>query len=71
VQHVFKSEQAEYEEEEIDWSYIDFIDNADVLDLIEKVRILGCSFQGWDVHFPTPISESSGLDLRVDGYTSQ
>lgn len=39
VQHVFKLEQAEYEEEEISWSYIDFIDNADVLDLIEKVRI--------------------------------
>jgi myosin heavy subunit len=26
----------EYEREAIDWSYIDFVDNQDVLDLIEK-----------------------------------
>jgi len=35
-QHVFKMEQAEYEKEQIDWSYITFVDNQDVLDLIEK-----------------------------------
>eukprot|EP01018_Ginkgo_biloba_P031563 Gb_12711 [translate_table: standard] len=35
-QHVFKMEQDEYKKEEIDWSYIDFVDNQDVLDLIEK-----------------------------------
>ncbi|CAL5219117.1 g891 [Coccomyxa viridis] len=35
-QHVFKMEQAEYQREEIDWSYITFVDNQDVLDLIEK-----------------------------------
>ncbi|GLT41490.1 hypothetical protein SLA2020_155500 [Shorea laevis] len=35
-QHVFKMEQEEYTKEEINWSYIDFIDNQDVLDLIEK-----------------------------------
>lgn len=32
-------EQEEYTKEEIDWSYIEFIDNQDVLDLLEKV---GC-----------------------------
>lgn len=37
MQHVFKMEQEEYTKEEIDWSYIEFIDNQDVLDLIEKV----------------------------------
>jgi myosin heavy subunit len=30
-------EQEEYTKEEIDWSYIDFVDNQDVLDMIEKV----------------------------------
>lgn len=29
-------EQAEYEREAIDWSYIQFVDNQDVLDLIER-----------------------------------
>lgn len=38
-QHVFKMEQEEYSKEEINWSYIEFIDNQDVLDLIEKVFI--------------------------------
>ena len=37
LQHVFKMEQEEYTKEEIDWSYIEFIDNQDILDLIEKV----------------------------------
>ncbi|KMS98094.1 hypothetical protein BVRB_4g095730 [Beta vulgaris subsp. vulgaris] len=35
-QHVFKMEQEEYTKEKIDWSYIQFVDNQDVLDLIEK-----------------------------------
>ncbi|XP_050236571.1 myosin-9 isoform X2 [Mercurialis annua] len=35
-QHVFKMDQHEYIKEKIDWSYIDFVDNQDVLDLIEK-----------------------------------
>ncbi|KAF1878634.1 hypothetical protein Lal_00047305 [Lupinus albus] len=36
LQHVFKMEQEEYTKEQIDWSYIEFVDNQDVLDLIEK-----------------------------------
>ncbi|GFS30230.1 myosin family protein with Dil domain-containing protein [Actinidia rufa] len=36
-QHVFKMEQEEYTKEAIDWSYIEFVDNQDVLDLIEKM----------------------------------
>ncbi|OWM84367.1 hypothetical protein CDL15_Pgr021936 [Punica granatum] len=35
-QHVFKMEQDEYTKEGIDWSYVNFIDNQDILDLIEK-----------------------------------
>ncbi|KAG6525053.1 hypothetical protein ZIOFF_015005 [Zingiber officinale] len=38
-QHVFKMEQEEYTKEEIDWSYVEFVDNQDVLDLIEKVKM--------------------------------
>ena len=30
-------EQEEYTREEMDWSYVEFVDNQDVLDLIEKV----------------------------------
>lgn len=36
-QHVFKMEQEEYEKEQINWTYIEFVDNQDVIDLIEKV----------------------------------
>ncbi|CAL5206920.1 unnamed protein product [Lathyrus oleraceus] len=35
-QHVFKMEQEEYTKEGIEWSYLEFVDNQDVLDLIEK-----------------------------------
>ncbi|GMY06879.1 myosin-11 isoform X1 [Fagus crenata] len=35
-QHVFKMEQEEYTKEEIDWCYIEFVDNQDILDLVEK-----------------------------------
>lgn len=38
-EHVFKMEQEEYRKEVINWSYIEFIDNQDVLDLIEKKPI--------------------------------
>ena len=44
-QHVFKTEQEEYEREAIDWSYIEFVDNQDVLDLIEKKP--GVSSRSW------------------------
>ena len=42
MQHVFKMEQEEYTKEEINWSYIEFVDNQDVLDLIEKVCNSSC-----------------------------
>ena len=32
-------EQDEYRKEEINWSFIEFIDNQDVVDLIEKVHV--------------------------------
>ena len=44
LQHVFKMEQEEYKKEEIDWSYIEFVDNQDILDLIEKVFTFNSQF---------------------------
>lgn len=35
-------EQDEYNKEEIDWSYIEFVDNKDILELIEKVASFTC-----------------------------
>lgn len=47
-------EQEEYTREEIDWSYIEFIDNQDILDMIEKVEFillqLNIQFLFRDVH---------------------
>ncbi|KAK9796643.1 hypothetical protein WJX73_007169 [Symbiochloris irregularis] len=34
-QHIFKGEQEEYAREGIDWSYVEFVDNQDCLDLLE------------------------------------
>ncbi|KAJ0730134.1 putative myosin ATPase [Helianthus annuus] len=52
-QHVFKMEQEEYTKEEIDWSYIQFEDNQDILDLIEKKPggILALLDEAWYVYF--------------------
>lgn len=36
-------EQGEYQKEEIDWSYVEFVDNQDVVDLIEKVCFIHLS----------------------------
>ncbi|MFS8005885.1 putative myosin ATPase [Helianthus anomalus] len=51
-QHVFKMEQEEYTKEEIDWSYIQFEDNQDILDLIEKKPggILALLDEAWYVY---------------------
>lgn len=48
-EHVFKMEQEEYRNEEINWSYIEFIDNQDVLDLIEKkpIGIISLLDEAW------------------------
>lgn len=53
IQHVFKMEQDEYTKEAINWSYIEFVDNQDVLDLIEKVCLLSLG--------PQPVGCGSAL----------
>jgi len=64
-QHVFKMEQAEYEREKIDWSYIQFVDNQDVLDLIEgKMGILDLLDE--QCRFPT----ATGADLAQKLFSS-
>jgi myosin-5 len=47
-------EQEEYNREQIDWSYIEFVDNQDVLDLIEKVCCYFFTFNlsSLSLHFP-------------------
>lgn len=40
-------EQEEYKKEEIDWSYIEFVDNQDILDLIEKVFVSNSAMLKW------------------------
>jgi hypothetical protein len=42
---VFKMEQEEYTKEEIDWSYIQFVDNQEILNLIEKVNNIQYTMQ--------------------------
>lgn len=61
LQHVFKMEQEEYTKEEIDWSYIEFIDNQDVLDLIEKVSSTQCEML--ELIFITPSVSILGLSI--------
>ncbi|WMV42143.1 hypothetical protein MTR67_035528 [Solanum verrucosum] len=63
-EHVFKMEQEEYQKEAINWSYIEFIDNQDVLDLIEKWFELGTFML--EVSSSKPLaSESKGFAFWV------
>lgn len=52
-------EQEEYRREEINWSYIDFVDNQDVLDLIEKV------WTDFSVNFILLVTNHIPLDIKA------
>lgn len=73
-EHVFKMEQEEYSREEINWSYIEFIDNQDVLDLIEKkpigiIALLdeACMFpKSTHATFATKIFQNFGAHRRLE-----
>ncbi|PKA47048.1 hypothetical protein AXF42_Ash011722 [Apostasia shenzhenica] len=62
-EHVFKMEQEEYRNEDINWSYIEFIDNQDVLDLIEKKPIGIISLLDEACMFPKSTHESFSMKL--------
>ncbi|XP_078444494.1 protein OPAQUE1-like [Wolffia australiana] len=62
-EHVFKMEQEEYTNEEINWSYIDFIDNQDILDLIEKKPIGIISLLDEACMFPKSTHETFSTKL--------
>lgn len=62
-QHVFKMEQEEYTKEAINWSYIEFIDNQDVLDLIEKKPVGIISLLDEACMFPKSTSETFATKL--------
>ncbi len=73
--HVFKLEQMEYEKEEIQWSFIAFPDNQNVLDLIEKkhygiLSILDEQVRlGWVVVTAIRISESTAINHHTSTHT--
>ena len=59
-------EQAEYQREEIDWSYITFVDNQDVLDLIEKKPLGILDLLDEQCRFPrVSISISAAIRMLV------
>ncbi|KAF2071722.1 hypothetical protein CYY_006967 [Polysphondylium violaceum] len=49
---IFKLEQIEYDKEKIDWSYIEFSDNQDCIDLIEKKPLGILSILDEESQFP-------------------
>ena len=58
-QHVFKMEQEEYEKEGIDWSYIDFVDNQDILGVIERPVME--SYRCWTSHACLALRRTNNL----------
>nr|KAJ0223996.1 hypothetical protein LSAT_V11C200064820 [Lactuca sativa] len=61
-------EQEEYTKEQIDWSYIEFVDNQDILDLIEKKPggILALLDEAWYVDLFVTYQTEFFLDKNKD-----
>ena len=64
LQHDAYLLQAEYEREAIDWSYIEFVDNQDVLDLIEK-KLGVLDLLDEQCRFPKVCNASRGQALQA------
>eukprot|EP01102_Stenamoeba_stenopodia_P010426 TRINITY_DN313_c0_g2_i1.p1 TRINITY_DN313_c0_g2~~TRINITY_DN313_c0_g2_i1.p1 ORF type:complete len:1518 (+),score=388.08 TRINITY_DN313_c0_g2_i1:55-4608(+) len=61
--HIFKLEQQEYIKEKIDWSYIEFRDNQECLDLIEKKPLNIIAILDEESMFPRANDESLAIKL--------
>uniref|UniRef100_A0A6N2KTU9 Myosin motor domain-containing protein n=1 Tax=Salix viminalis TaxID=40686 RepID=A0A6N2KTU9_SALVM len=69
-------EQEEYTKEQIDWSYIEFVDNQDVLDLIEKkpggiVALLDEAWYTFKVHKRFIKPKLSRTDFTIAHYAGE
>ncbi|KAJ0246210.1 Myosin-2 [Hirschfeldia incana] len=65
--HLFKLEQEEYEEDGIDWTKVEFVDNQECLDLIEKKPIGLLSLLDEESNFPkaTDLTYASKLKQHL------
>ena len=55
VGHMFKMEQDEYSREGIEWQYVEFIDNQEVVDMISKDRMSFIALLDEESQFPRVI----------------
>eukprot|EP00026_Physarum_polycephalum_P000390 Phypoly_transcript_00390.p1 GENE.Phypoly_transcript_00390~~Phypoly_transcript_00390.p1 ORF type:complete len:1209 (+),score=284.14 Phypoly_transcript_00390:153-3779(+) len=62
-QQIFKLEQLEYTKEKIDWSYIQFHDNQECVDLIEKKPIGILSLLDEETQFPKATAQTLATKL--------
>jgi myosin heavy subunit len=70
-QHMFKVEQQEYVKEKLDWSYINFNDNQECLDLIEKKPLGILSLLDEECRFPKSSPKSLALKLKQNHIKSK
>lgn len=63
-QHIFKHEQQEYLKEKLDWSYINFNDNQECLDLIEQKPLGILSLLDEECRFPKASASTFALKLK-------
>ncbi len=67
--HIFKLEQEEYKKEGIDWSDVEFVDNKEIIDLIDDKQLSVFSFL--DSEAITPNASDLNFRSKVYKYLSQ
>jgi myosin heavy subunit len=68
---MFKVEQQEYIKEKLDWSYINFNDNQECLDLIEQKPLGILSLLDEECRFPKSSPKSLALKLKQNHTKNQ